>query len=484
MTDPRKIIGRMFREDQRFDNFGNVLTSIQLQGFRCHENTLIDIKSPITALCGINGTGKSTILQLAAAAYKSPDKTVKPSYYLRDFLVVGNLDLEPFTTTAKVEYKFFKSDRTLMTRTISRKDDTKRWRGYPGRPEKWAYFSGVGSYLPKFERPDFIFRNSGRLEIINIDDVSTHIKDSICKVLGQTYDEISKNEVKYYTKKGDVISVSKAGVRYSEAHMGFGEGRIQYLINLLETLPEQSLILIEEPETSLHPSAQHEFALYLNEVVARRKHQILLTTHSEFILQALPSESSIYLKRSGNGISGIPGLTSLEAKSLMADGHTKALNIFVEDKFAKAVLTEILRHSDKDFLGSVGIHPIGGFNLIRQLTEALTPLEYAVAAVLDGDKNGLTGGNIFALPGDNPPEIEIFNNANVREYISSHFDIDLDDFQARLHGIDHHDWFRRLAECISKDESALIWELSRVYAESLPETISDALKDGLKESSR
>ena len=125
--------------------------------------------------------------------------------------------------------------------------------------------------------------------------------------------------------------------------MGYGEARSQFLIGNLELLPEKSLVLIEEPETSLHPSAQYEFGAYLVDVSRRRGHQILLTTHSDYVLKALPSESSIYLHRKQNAIVPIVGLTPQRAKSLMAQGHDKALHVLVEDACGKAMVTELIR---------------------------------------------------------------------------------------------------------------------------------------------
>ncbi len=51
--------------------------------------------------------------------------------------------------------------------------------------------------------------------------------------------------------------------------MGCGEGRIQYLVTTLEALPPKSVVLIEEPATSLHPHAQRVFGNYLVDVVTR-----------------------------------------------------------------------------------------------------------------------------------------------------------------------------------------------------------------------
>jgi len=83
MNDQRHALDSMFKESSRYNNFDEILMQMQIQGFRCHANTIIKINSPITALCGLNGTGKSTILQLAAAAYKG--NLPRTGYYIKDF---------------------------------------------------------------------------------------------------------------------------------------------------------------------------------------------------------------------------------------------------------------------------------------------------------------------------------------------------------------------------------------------------------------
>ena len=137
--------------------------------------------------------------------------------------------------------------------------------------------------------------------------------------------------------------------------MGYGEARSQYLINALELLPNKSLVLIEEPEISLHQSAQYNFGKYLIDVASRKGHQIFLTTHSEFLLESLPTASRIYLEKSRNDVKTVIGLTAIRAKSLMSMGNSKALDILVEDKVGKEILVEILRRIDNNFLRCVEI---------------------------------------------------------------------------------------------------------------------------------
>jgi energy-coupling factor transporter ATP-binding protein EcfA2 len=66
-----------------------------------------------------------------------------------------------------------------------------------------------------------------------------------------------------------------------------GARQILTVITQLFWSPEGSLLLIEEPEISLHPKAQIDVLEMFAEAIRERKHQIIATTHSVFILQAL-----------------------------------------------------------------------------------------------------------------------------------------------------------------------------------------------------
>src|SRR5437870_2771728 len=133
MSDPRSALQSKYEEPARFANFGEVICRMSVMGFRCHRNTIIEILSPITAFCGMNGTGKSTLLQLASTAYVPPDLN-SPRYYINSFLVVGTLDPDPFTDDARVEFKYWQNDRNQKTLTITRRAQTRRWEEYTRRP--------------------------------------------------------------------------------------------------------------------------------------------------------------------------------------------------------------------------------------------------------------------------------------------------------------------------------------------------------------
>lgn len=481
MSDLRNRLQAMFEETNRFGSFGNVLMQMHVRGFRCHSNTVIEIQSPITAFCGLNGTGKSTLLQLAAVCYRQHEQW---PYYVSDFLVVGALDPNPFSTEASVEYKYWQEKRNLRTLTLSRSSKSSRWQGYRRRPERTVFFAGMGLYLPRIEKRDFIVREARKLSIENTTSIDQRINQCASRILARSYETMQTNTVKYYKKSGKVVSVKRSNTTYSEAHMGCGEGRAIHLVTALEGLPDQSLVLIEEPETSLHPSAQYEFGRYLVEVCIEKRHQVILSTHSEFILEALPSASRIYLNETSTGIEPIIGLTASQAKSLMAQGCVKALSILVEDECAASVLREIIRSIDPTFLRSVGIHPAGDCDTIAMTVRTLQTTGLPVTAVRDADRGPDPSNNIFALPGSHSPEREILNSQRVRQYFESTYAVVLQDLDANLSQVDHHKWFRHIAERINHNETALLNEAARVYVGGLSENDRSTLTEQLKEAAR
>jgi hypothetical protein len=209
-----------------------------------------------------------------------------------------------------------------------------------------------------------------------------------------------------------------------------------------------------------------------------------VTTHSEPMLAALPSESRVYLHSGPNGIDVIRGLTAVEANSLMTKGHDKALQVLVEDEVAHAILTEMLRKGDGTLLSTVGIHAAGGASEISIAIKTVAATGLPVAAVLDGDKPANPRANIFKLPGTRPPERELFDSVAVRDLIRDSYGLELRDFEAGLAGVDHHAWCERLAARIHQTEAALVSEMARAYVKGLPEIETTSLSQLIKEASR
>jgi predicted ATPase len=487
---PQEILQWKYQEKDRYQHFGNIITRMLVNGFRCHQATEIDIRSAVTAFCGLNGTGKSTLIQLAATAYIN---TCGKSFWIKDFFVKNpKLDKGVFTADTFVRFDYCQpanDSRHYAILERDRRDLT--WTGQARRPSLGVYFAGVSHYVPMWERPtDFIFRYADKLVVTSPEEVAFKRTGEI---LGLDYSRRIRHTVQYKTKSDMIRSVGRGSITYSETNMGFGEARIQAILDDLEQLPNQSLILFEEPETSLHPKAQRRMGEYLIELASERGHQVLLTTHSDWLLDALPPESLIFLQQTPEGLRPLPGLHTTYACGLVSEGDKKALTVLVEDDCARDVLAENIRLADPNFLSVIRIVPAGyrdpnernrggGHDAIRRVMDTLRLAKLRLAAVLDGDQKPDPEQQIFTLPGTHCPEEEILSSQAVEDLMKKTYLLSLNQVWALIEGQPHQSYFAVIAEKLALQGSFLRGELARQYARGLPPHQRTHLVEKLKKA--
>jgi predicted ATPase len=490
---PQEILQYTFGESDRFRLYGEILTRMVVNGFRNHKGTDIEIRSPVTAFCGLNGAGKSTLIQLAATAYAN---TTGESYFVQSFFVKNPaLDRDVFSSNTFVRFEYWQPERKPRYKILRRNQGDKHWSGYKDRPSRAVYFAGVSHYIPLWERPrDFLFRYADKLVVSSHEEIAFKRSGEI---LGLPYSRRVRHNVQYKAKSNTLLSVGCRETDYSETNMGFGEARVQAILDDLERLPPKSLILFEEPETSLHPKAQYRLGEYLIGLAVEKGHQILLTTHSDWLLRALPPESIIFLQQAAEGVRLWPGLQNTYATSLMSEGTQKALTILVEDECAKIVLSEIIRLVDPNFLTqAVRIVPAGfrdpanqssrggGHDAIRRVMETLRRSKLRLAAVLDGDQTPDPEHQIFTLPGKSYPEAEIMACQRVQEVFKTRYNLTPADVRSLIADEPHQRYFSTLAELLAMPTDSLAVELAREYTQSLPPVQRENLVQALKEAGR
>lgn len=272
----------------------------------------------------------------------------------------------------------------------------------------------------------------------------------MARIIGHKYDDVSFQGVSHKDKESEIGIASRLGYSYSENNMGFGEGRVLYTVDRLETSPEQSLFILEEPETSLHENAQHEFTKYLIDVCNRRHHQIILSTHSSVILKALPPEARKLIVRDQDGVEIRNRISANQVRSILSGGHARQLDVCVEDVFARVLLTEVIRVKNRELLKAIAIHDIGDKDAVREAVWVLRRTGKNAIAVRDADVGAAPKDGLLSFPGALPPEREVFSNGAVRKLISKKYGIDVDWILDRDDVKDHH----KIAFCIAAEAEA------------------------------
>lgn len=447
MADFRKSIGEQFRASHRFSNFGPCLNRVKINGFRGVEAE-IQFDYPITALTGFNGAGKSTIGQLVLCGYKKLSSSgLSKRYYVKDFFPVSVADPNPFRADSSITY-FYQTDKPDVSQELTVSRAQKEWSGYKRQPERNAEYVGFTVYIPKVERKDLSIYKASTLTLTDKREIE-RAAEYVSRILGSPYDEVFFQGVAVQKRSSELGFAKRFGSQYSENNMGFGEGRLVHIVRLLENCPEKSLIVLEEPETSLHEYAQYEFVKYLTEVAHRRHHQIIMSTHSGIMMDALPPEGRKLLVRNEASVRVFDNVSSTRIRTALSAGKGGHTIICVEDKFAQSFLREILRRFDHGILSCVEILPCGDVKAVKSATAVIRESGKDAFAVLDADQNADQANRIFTLPGSMPPEREVFGSQSVRDYLLKNYGFDYSVFQAAHPSFDHH----KIAEYISEKVS-------------------------------
>ena len=124
---------------------------------------------------------------------------------------------------------------------------------------------------------------SGRLRLLSIDE-------QIPKWLKE-FKLIDSYDLHAVTDAGKeyefLVKQHKDGLSVRLTDVGFGVSQILPVLVFCYSAPENSILILEQPEAHLHPKVQSELADVLIDVVKTRKIQIILESHSEHLLLRL-----------------------------------------------------------------------------------------------------------------------------------------------------------------------------------------------------
>ena len=140
---------------------------------------------------------------------------------------------------------------------------------------------------------------------------------------------------------------------YSDAFAGSGESAATLLVHNIIQAPEKSLILLDEPETSLHPRAQQRMLEFIAHQAVRKSLQIVIATHSIYLAKKLPQKAIRVLVFEADGT--VTVRTDLSADEALHEIDTipAGKTIVVEDERAKHIVISALKlassHTVKDF---------------------------------------------------------------------------------------------------------------------------------------
>lgn len=339
--------------------------------------------SGLTAIMGVNGIGKSTVLHALACAFKPIDDSIV-NYKFPQFFP-PNPDASWKDSNFKIKYVMMKNkqhDEQMVEKEYGKWSD--RWSPrYEKRPAREVYYLGIETCVPDIEKMG-LYGVLNYNSKIRDDDVAGKIVEKAAYILNKDYEYLTKN---YSSKKGLLSGVKrKSGINYSSLSMGCGEQRLLKIMEVVENASKYSLILIDEIDLLLHVEALTRLIECLVDIADKNKLQIIFTTHSTAILDMKEKVLINYITVLNNKTKVFRHVNS-DCLSLLLGKPMRLVQVYVEDKLSQLIVKYIARNLSMNNKISVQIY---GSVENAFLIAAAKIIDHTnidnVLIVLDGDK--------------------------------------------------------------------------------------------------
>lgn len=456
------------------------LESLEIRGLRGWTGQRIDFRFPILAICGENGSGKSTVLQCAAAAYAPP--SVGDGYFASDFF--------PDTIWEEIRQAEIRAtirEGIQSTTSTIRKPST-RWRGNPDRRKRDVVYVDLSRVQPVSARVGYSKIAKPTVSEIDSSPFDDTRRGRLSAIMGREY----ANAKMVTTSAGaqrvvPVISIAGdtlAGVNnVSGFHMGAGETTIAEFLKIDPA--KYALVLIDEIETSLHPRAQRRLLRDLADLCRVRELQLIISTHSPYILSELPPEARAYILPNRTYKEVVLGVSPDFAMTQMDEEQHPECDLYVEDLEASILLREILVVHAADRVQRAQIIPFGAASVGQALGHMVSQRRFPRPSLvfLDGDQSQAAG--CILLPGTDAPERIVFAALQAKNWAGLHTRIGrnyADTADACVLAMtlgDHHEWLRHAASSLLLSGTVL-WQA--MCAEWVKECVDQRMVAGIVDS--
>jgi predicted ATPase len=417
----------------------------------------IAFRGGITAICGGNGVGKSTLLNAIA-------------HSLSDTASAKGVE---FSATALKAHLERAGSRVTIDTTFSPLVRAIEPSG-PMPPLLRVDTGREGARLIEFVRS--MVNRDELLEAYSPVELDSHALGRLGYVMGRQYERCEVFEVDEFEHVGvfPYFRVTSDGVSYGSESMGHGEFVLHWTMWMLDRAPKDSILLLEEPEAHVSAYSQEALLNVLAHTSEEKHIWVILTTHSAGILRRVPKEHVVLVFRQKGAckVMQAPTVTQLaEAVGLQMPVSGVAL---VEDRCAREFVRAWLHIAAPDVAAVLDVRDCGSASNVERVLRDFPKGSVARAApVLVGL---LDGGMPFEassppwlrlhLPMDVSPEAVLRSAGEHISLVSTITGRDegtIGFVLSAISGLDHHDWLEELSRRLGIAFSDMIRVLVQIW---------------------
>lgn len=272
--------------------------SLRLKKYKVLEDFEIKFTSngkvnPVTVICGINGSGKTSILDFLYNVFAKGEKVPSEVY---DNNII-DFDISIFENDRESSY--------IITKPLLRRMQEEY-------SSNMIYYK---AYTEIFDVDNSIVKYVDKL-IYEEDTKSSEAYEKTRNKINEILTELDLDiEFEGLNKEKEVFFRNKKSSNLEIYDLSSGEREIlTKLIPLYLSDIKDSMVLIDEPETSLHPNWQSHIVKLYEKIAINNNLQIIITTHSPFIVGAVKENCLKLLRKDGGTVNVVDSYTKSYGK--------------------------------------------------------------------------------------------------------------------------------------------------------------------------
>lgn len=246
------------------------------------------IPTNVHVLIGRNGVGKTHLLSLMAKSLAASE-SIAPMSGEFDFLPTNYRDPVGFANVVSVSFSAFEAGIPLADREPAP--------GVPGYSYIGLHRLPVGETSTSLKSPDELAEDFARsLSVCRVGAREQRWRRAITTL--QSDPRFREAELASLVEP-EVDEEGSVASRFKDLSSGH-KIVLLTLTRLVEKVEERTLVLIDEPESHLHPPLLSALTRALSELMVDRNGVAIVATHSPVVLQEVPKSCVWILSRSGS----------------------------------------------------------------------------------------------------------------------------------------------------------------------------------------
>lgn len=265
----------------------NRLSQVKIHNLRKFtEDSELNFNFPLTVIVGKNGSGKTTVMKAM--------KLLSTSMIPKDEFFETAIDNGGF---ANANISYMLDGKILQYKRLNENHWEKEGempenlfvtyiqpKSMVGAIDKSFLYDDIGKNTSRTQKVEYVIKQSRKI-MQNSNNVSARKRsrylnqkalNNINYILQENIKSIEIVKHKYYSGTWGTSIIFNDCAQYSEYNSGSGEFVVASIVDQIERVSSNSILLLDEPEISLHPGAQRRLIYYILETIKQKNFKLLL----------------------------------------------------------------------------------------------------------------------------------------------------------------------------------------------------------------